>query len=504
MVLPTNLKTYARSLWDDTSGVMLPYVTIMLVVLVGVSVLALDGARMESLQTQLQQAADALALAGAAELDQRPTSITRATNAINNIVTNKTLPGIGNANVTVSNIRFLKSLPASDVSTIGTANLALNSTEAQYVEVTVAPVTLATILPASFFGGTNSVTAGAQAVAGRGAALVCGVPPVFICNPYEQPGMSDTDAKELLLAKLSDPLERRRQWALKATKNGPGQFGWLVPPDGCTGADCLENWIARTIPIACYNTSGVDLNTGEKTSVNDGFNLRFDIYKGNISYSPDYAPGINVRKGYFSSNGNWCPPKANPEDPYYTNATVTALPRDTAFSDFMGNGQWDCLGYWNKNHTTSPPAVMADGRTGVCGNATTTTWSRYDVYRYEIDQGLMGDWSGNRLQKLTSSDTGTGETGRPYCAGQNNGVDITTGFTDRRLIFAAIINCLANGPFPPGFNATDVPVATFGNFFMTQPIGADKDNTNPVYGELTGQTTIGNGVKIIVPVQLYR
>jgi Flp pilus assembly protein TadG len=64
--LPTTnrIARNARLFWDDTRGVILPYVTIMLVVVVGVAVLALDGARFMSLQTQLQNGADALALAG--------------------------------------------------------------------------------------------------------------------------------------------------------------------------------------------------------------------------------------------------------------------------------------------------------------------------------------------------------------------------------------------------------------------------------------------------------
>src|SRR5262249_37174915 len=36
---------FAKTLWNDTSGIILPYVTIVLVVIVGLSVLALDGAR---------------------------------------------------------------------------------------------------------------------------------------------------------------------------------------------------------------------------------------------------------------------------------------------------------------------------------------------------------------------------------------------------------------------------------------------------------------------------
>src|SRR5438046_6097403 len=82
-----------KALWGDTAGVILPYVTLMLVVIIGVSVLALDGSRYMSLQTQLQNGADALALAGAAELDRTPTAIERATRAINRLTTNSSLFG---------------------------------------------------------------------------------------------------------------------------------------------------------------------------------------------------------------------------------------------------------------------------------------------------------------------------------------------------------------------------------------------------------------------------
>ena len=71
-----------KAFWVDADGIILPYVTVMLVVIVGVSVLALDGSRYMSLQTQLQNGADALALAGAAELDRTPTAIERANRAI--------------------------------------------------------------------------------------------------------------------------------------------------------------------------------------------------------------------------------------------------------------------------------------------------------------------------------------------------------------------------------------------------------------------------------------
>jgi hypothetical protein len=40
---------FAKTFWSDTSGIILPYVTLMLVVIVGLAVLALDGARFMSL-----------------------------------------------------------------------------------------------------------------------------------------------------------------------------------------------------------------------------------------------------------------------------------------------------------------------------------------------------------------------------------------------------------------------------------------------------------------------
>src|SRR5258707_9008494 len=149
-----------KAFWGDTHGVILPYVTIMLVVIVGVSVLALDGSRYMSLQTQLQNGADALAIAGAAELDRTPTAIERATRAINRLVTNSSLFGSGSdRNVRVARINFLRTLPPRDSDPILPGNRTSDPTLAAFVEVTVEPISLRTILPASIFGVLNVLTA---------------------------------------------------------------------------------------------------------------------------------------------------------------------------------------------------------------------------------------------------------------------------------------------------------------------------------------------------------
>src|SRR5215467_9548206 len=114
--LVDRLVDVAVTLGSDTRGVILPYVTILLVVIIGVAVLALDGARYMSLQTQLQNGADALALAGAAELDRLPDSQTRAIYAIHSLLSNSTLFGTGaDRRVQVASIQFYSRLPETDV-----------------------------------------------------------------------------------------------------------------------------------------------------------------------------------------------------------------------------------------------------------------------------------------------------------------------------------------------------------------------------------------------------
>src|ERR1700685_4020384 len=87
---PTAMKARDRlarracALWRDTNGLMAPYVAVMLPVLVGFSLLALDASRRMSLQTQMQAAADGLALAGARALNKGAGAESRAISAMAN------------------------------------------------------------------------------------------------------------------------------------------------------------------------------------------------------------------------------------------------------------------------------------------------------------------------------------------------------------------------------------------------------------------------------------
>ena len=81
------LKTFFSAFHADNSGIAVIYVAVALPVIIGFSLLAIDVGRLSTLQSSLQHGADALALAGAGELDRSPNAITRANKAITNLVT---------------------------------------------------------------------------------------------------------------------------------------------------------------------------------------------------------------------------------------------------------------------------------------------------------------------------------------------------------------------------------------------------------------------------------
>src|SRR6516165_9368878 len=247
----------AAALWADTRGVILPYVTVLLVVFIGVAVLALDGARYMSLQTQLQNGADALALAGAAELDRLPDSETRAIRAINNLLSNRTSPGSGSGEaVQVSRVTFFSTLPSSDARDMRNATPATTPATARFVSVTVKPVGLRTILPASFFGGANAISAGASAVAGSDQ-VTCQTPPIFVCNPYETDEMDYDTATQALQEAMANPNVRRRLIRLRQHGDdyevyAPGDYGFLDAPKVLSDANSMVEAMGNARVPACF------------------------------------------------------------------------------------------------------------------------------------------------------------------------------------------------------------------------------------------------------------
>jgi hypothetical protein len=488
------LARFARALGRDTSGMILPYVTIMLVAIVGLAVLALDGARYMSLQTQLQAAADSLALAGAAELDRFPDAIARAGNAIDNLISNSTLSGEANrGRLRVASVQFYSDLPASDTRPMSDGTPASEPSNARFVAVTLRPATLTTVLPASLFGGADKLTTGASAVAGFDQ-VVCDVTPLFVCNPFETEDTSYEQATQALQLAAFDPSIQRRLIRMRQNGGGdtrylPGDYGFLESPTLGNSNEAMIDSIARVHRNACFRLRGVSIRPGPIPTANQGFNVRFDIYRGlMLSRSTDsnYYPAENVRKGYehFGLGEHVCTAEAAYNWPMGAPPDqATGFPFDKEWpymNGRMGNGSWDFETYWRVNHGASgrpPPLVGSEPASN------SNLPSRYSIYRYEIEQGIVGDISY------------AGETGAPACyAG-----DLLQGTPDRRVVQAAVINCLRTDVREGSLS--NVPIVGFGKFFLTLPMLPRQTELNT---EFLGMVTPGDGTLDFETVLLYR
>ncbi|TIX38819.1 MAG: hypothetical protein E5V40_18330, partial [Mesorhizobium sp.] len=148
----------------------------------------------------------------------------------------------------------------------------------------------------------------------------------------------------------------------------------------------------------------------------------------------------------------------------------------------MGDGDWNLSGYWSTNFGSASHPASWD----------TTKPTRYDVYKYEIAQGLVG-----------TASTG-GEIGTP-----SNSCQPPVTSVDRRLLYGAILNCNAleaAGNDLSG-HSTNLPVEAFGSFFLTEPVASASDDAS-VMVELVdvtggaGQGTLDNFLRD--EAQLYR
>ena len=469
----------AKSLWNDNTGVILPYLALMLAVILGLSALALDGSRLMSVQTQLQNGADALALAGAAELDRRPDSIIRAQAAIRQLIANPVAGAGMDQTVQVSRVDFLQSLPVNDDLPISSDNLTDDPTFAAYVLVTVSPVSLQTIFPVSLIAGRFNISLGAHAVAGYDQ-VVCNVTPLYVCNPFEVAGMTYYQATQALVQANSDPRSQRRLIRLTGSQLGNvafgvGSIGYVAAATGFFPASACGPDSAYGVPQAlaasrlraCYRLSGVNLLSGEDRPALDGLNTRFDIYANGFYNCRIYAPDQNVRKGFVATgNVNWC--NATPAGPNWPmpspDATPLPVDSDMIRADGMldtdrplGNGTWNCAAYWANAHIVGPGKnALPPGCTAAA------SISRFQVYNYEmnfLDDRSLG-----------------GEFGGPQCA--------APGEANRRIITAAIINC-GSTPVPMRNEAQGVPVAAFGRFFLVLPSNP-KSATSYPYAEFLG------------------
>ncbi|RUV19293.1 pilus assembly protein TadG-related protein [Mesorhizobium sp. M7A.F.Ca.MR.245.00.0.0] len=478
-----------RAFWNDQRGVAMILVAIMLPVLIGFAVLAIDMSRANGLHNDLQKGVDALALATAAELDGRADSITRANLAKTTLLTNKTKFSTSDdptshdhtlavADVTVT---YLTGIPADDSITLSAAGVDANgvnwaSTDPKAVTFSLVTVNasgladgagaFATIFPASFIGSKDTFDIQPQAVAGF-VQSICETVPLFMCNPFET--TDPLTSKTIQQAFASGDTYSREVQILKVNAGenpGPGNFGLLD-----NNLTSLRDAIAMGTAGTCYNRNAITTKTGVTLGqVNTGLNTRFAIYSGSLNSQDKnfaYRPSTNVRKGQKSNMCNkYSPVSDGSALPLPPGANYTKGKSDKITSQ----GFWSA--YWLANHKTN--YVNVPSKTNPTG-VTSEPASRYDVYRYEIDHpGLVEDQSNNP----------TKEVGTPQCY---KGSQAPTDSPDRRLLNMAIIDCIANTAKINGH--VQIKPDGYASVFVNTPI-AKQDNSKDDEDSTAGEKPI--------------
>lgn len=301
----------------------------LMISVMGAGAAAIDIGRLAVLRTQLQNYADAAAMAGAAQLDGRVDAQTRAQAVAQNAARARSALADAGETLAVQSVQFYSAVKPDRV-------LATGDEDSRYIEVVLQPRRVAFYLAPllDHFTGMTGQTLDVRATAGSNP-FICHAPPLMMCDPREHDASLD----------LSDPANVGRQVLLKPPPGGgswaPGNFGLLALPDGSQGASDIEDALAAVSPPECY-TLDVSTAPGVKTNkVQSGINARFDTPN-----TPPY-PAPNVIN--------------YPRDPEIDGST----------SVMMGSGNWDAETYWDTKHGIGLPPALSGA-------------SRYQVYLYEL------------------------------------------------------------------------------------------------------------------------
>ncbi len=467
-------------------GIFLAVMSVLIIALLGFAALAVDIGRLLVLRSEIQNAADTAALAAAKELNGLSDARQRARLAARNALQNtshfaRVKELLNDATLQDSAFEFFCVIGSRfdvdpDDASINFNNYCGNSTpyagsgadarkyasttdaDTHYVRISLGAGDGAAdnftidfiFLPVLNLFGANQLATNfvvsARALAGR-SIFSCNVAPIAICDPWEGSGQTFRD--QMPVGGLVTLHE-------KGAKLQKGGSGFLTPTAG-NSANALGAALADENLQSC-TTAEVEPLSGNKTQkAKSGFNTRFGIYENNDdNYGNAYAPVEPPFKGAAVAALYRPSPHvgAFPGD-------LTSLPIDPRF----GSGDWNCAAYWATAHGTAPIACIPGA----------TRWS---VYNYEIDNGLLTP----DMQDIY------GGTNR-----------------NRRLVPIAILSCDSLGLSGGGGGPVNIfPPDGIAQFFLTTPATNPPDSR--YVGEFVGFVDQGtsSGPKVVHPnVQLY-
>ena len=264
---------WLAKLQKDESAAVAATVALSLFGLIAAAGIAFDYARMATLDTELQNAADQAALAGVTQLDGLPGAMTRATNAAQTLLTNNTRLANDNGGAAIG-------IPTVEVLT-ATNGTATDATAAR-VRVGVTPRRVFYALtPITGLMGSGNMNA--SALAGIQTSI-CNVPPLYMAF--------DASAGDLSRLTIGTGV-------LMLGAESASHFGYLD-----TGSTKIKEAMAWDDQEGnCQGSAGVTVRTGVVAAIKKGFNTRFATGNGNNG----------------CPNGGTCSTAAN----------TTTFPRDT-------------------------------------------------------------------------------------------------------------------------------------------------------------------------------
>jgi Flp pilus assembly protein TadG len=454
-------------LFRDERGQALIMISIMIPVMLGFVGLAIEGGRFMMMHSQLQDLADAAALAGAQKLTRESGSIAAARAAVNNTWAFKNTPRLSNDETSSIASQIASVHVCADISSDPCTDTTVDA-DARYVQViTIQRGIIPAFLVAVGATSTNNTTATATA---ESISVACNVQPLMLCNPYE-PNEFNPAVGTLF------------GFTQQGNGTAPGDFQLLDPSgQSHSTATQIRNLLSKASPNFCY-VDEVSPRPGQLAQdVANGINVRFDMQpQGSDQLAGlDQTPAPNVIKGIIpniTGNGSCS----------WNGAGVTTIPNgalpgdtDTAYipnTVLYAGTQIDMSAanaYWNYHHGSNWPTGL----------------SRYQAY--QMERGINGYTAPPWVN-------GT-ENPAPQCAPSNVR---NTGDDSRRIVSVAIVNCReqeAKGNNPPKVQTT-----RYADFFLTDPVAASGSGSGVIWAEFVRiMTPDSDGSKLKQIVQLVR
>jgi Flp pilus assembly protein TadG len=463
----------------DERGSILVQFTIYLTVIMGFIGLALDGGRVFLLHNDLQDLADAAALAGAASLDGTANALTNADKAARSLSVNdpttKKPKWWNTSSVAIlpasEGIQFFDTLADLEARPPKPTN---DPKSAHYIKVitgiwSVAPTFITAV------GAVSDISVQASAVA-KATTVNCKLLSMMLCNPYEPTdGSSTGDTSDFGCTAVGCEPAPGRMFAFNTAGNtgrigptggfNPGVFNFIDPKGSTDGDPVIERYLSQQIASVCQ-TGGISLAQGQKTNASQiGINVRFDqpSRQSGVGVLETAAPIVidGIATAPDCKTTVVTPPNFNPANYTATCNSTTdptqyscPLPYDASFLSTRGGGTHIGTGtsdpkilaaldaYWQNHHGGSWPTDLTTG----------LPKTRYQAYLDEVSATT----SDNSLDWLTKGV----EPHAPTC------LPVDVSGAARRIVSIAVVDCLY---WEVRGNSADIPVNTYANFFVTNP-----------------------------------